>query len=409
MNILQVNKYFYRGGGSAGVFFAVSRLLEKKGHRISFFSVTDPRNDPSPFSGYFTEDVSFKNFRLSRLLKFIGRLTYSTECNRKVGRLLDMNKTDLVHLHNIYHQIAPSILLEMKKRRLPVVATVHNYHLIAPNHLLFHDNRICEATHRHKYYEAVLDRCIKNSYLASFIEAAEKYLRYLLPWEISLTDIFIAPSKFLQKKLLSYGIPAEKVEYLANFVDTAAYSPDYSAGGNILYFGRLAPEKGLSQLLQVMSRLPEIRLDIVGGGSCEKQLIAEANRLNLSNVSFLGFKEGSQLKEILKKSRFTVLPSLWYEIAPLSVLESFASGKPVIATETGGIPEMVRNGENGLLVEPNNIPEMEKAVRKLWHDRELTGKLGYQARADAVKNYDSDNHYRRLMAIYKKAEDRAKK
>src|SRR3989344_3962614 len=176
MKILQINKFFYVRGGTSRYFFEVSSLLKSHGHEIAFFSMLDKHNFKSNWSKYFVSNISFDKIKFYQYPQIILRTLYSIEARKKITLLLDNFKPDIAHIHSIYHQISPSILLELKKRNIPIVQTLHDYHLISPNHTLFHNGRICEITKKRNYWKAIFHRCVKQSYSASFLESVEQYL-----------------------------------------------------------------------------------------------------------------------------------------------------------------------------------------------------------------------------------------
>lgn len=393
MNILQVNKFFFVSGGAARYFFEVSRLLANHEHRVAYFSTYQPENKKTEWDKYFAKHD---------LIGIATGLFYSIEAKKKIISLLNDYSPDIAHLHSIYHHLSPSVILELKRRRIPIVQTIHDYHLIAPNRSLFHNGEICEITKPDNFYKAIPHKCIKDSYLASFLEVMEKYFQYYAGWERNLVDLFIAPSLFMRDKLVEFGIDPKKITNLPYFVDTDAYTPIYGNGDYILYFGRLSAEKGLSFLIDVMCRLPKLKLLIAGRGNEEQTLKIKIEKLGLQNIRFVGFKDGNELKSLIRNARFTVLPSLWYDVSPISILEANACGKPMVASDIGGIPELVKNDQTGLLFKPGNIENCTEKILKLWNNPILCSKLGMNAREFVVKNFGSKDHYDKLMDIYKK-------
>lgn len=375
----------------------LSSLLANKGHQTGIFSVEHPKNNKTSWSEFFPPNINLNNNNLFNAIRSV----YSIKARKNISRLLDSHKFDLAHLHNIYHHLTPSIIPELKKRKIPIVMTVGDYHLISPNYFMFHNGSICEKVKPDKYYKAVFHKCVKGSYLKSLLEVMEKYFYHFLKWEREYIDMFIAPSNFMKSKLLEYGIPEKKVITLPYFVDSGQYKPDYNPGKYILYFGRLSEEKGLMVLLRAMKLLPEIKLVIAGVGPQENELRIEKKESRIENVEFAGYKSGKELTSLIQNCRFTVLPSVWNEVFGLSILESFACGKPVIAARIGGIPEVIDNEKNGLLVKANNPSELVNAIRKLWNNFDQCKKIGEQARNDAVKKFNPDNHLRAMLSIYK--------
>ncbi len=361
------------------------------------------RNKQTKWQKYFIPEISYNKFSFSDFAKKFFNLIYSIEAKHNIESLLTDFNPKLVHLHTIYHHISPSILAEFKKRNLPIVQSIGEYHLISPNYNLFHDSEICEITKSNRFYKAVLHKCVKDSYLASIAEVIEKYIHYFIGWERNYVDYFLARSKFLQNKLIEFGLQTKKIIHLPHFIDYQQYKPNFGQGAYILYFGRLSPEKGINYLLEAMKLLPKIKLVIAGRGSQEKELRILNQELGNKNVEFLGFKDGAELKRLIANSRFTILPSVWYEVFGLSILESFATGKPVIASDIGGIPETVKNGFNGFLAKPGNVDDLADKISKLWSDPVLCRKIGRNAREYVEKNFGPEEHYEKLVGIYNKA------
>lgn len=406
MKILQVNKFFYVRGGSGKYFFEVSKLLKFHGHKVAFFSMQDPQNQRSVWSKYFVSNISFEKVELKRFPRIFTRMMYSLEARRKISQLLDEFRPDIVHLHSIYHHISPSIIPELKKRKIPIVQTLHDYHLISPSHTLFHNGKICELTQKHKFYKAVCHKCVKNSYPASILEMIEQYLHHITGIYTNNVDLFISPSQFMAEKLIEYGIPKNKIHVLHNFCDYRKFKPHYKPGDYLLYFGRLSPEKGLAFLLDVMYKLPDIKLKIVGKGLQEAELKRKARVLELNNVTFLGYQTGDSLKNLIYNCRFVVLPSLSYDIFPISIMEAYACGKPAVASRTGGIPELVSENDDGYLFEPGNVDECTTKIRKLWSYLNTYKRLGKNSREFVMKEFCPDSHYKKLIEIYKNVQVR---
>lgn len=403
MKILQIQKFNYLLGGGSRYYFELTKLLQRHGHQISQFCVDHPDNLPSRFQRYFISNVSYEKNDLVSRLKLFGRMLYSVEAKTKIKQLLSDLRPDIVHIHDIHHHISPSILPVIKQLSIPIVQHLGDYHLISPNYHMFHDGRICEITKPDRYYRAFFHRCVKSSYTASFAELTEKYLHNLLGWERNLIDCFIVPSLFMKNKLIEYGVDPDKIECVPHFIDVSSYKTNYNAGAFILYFGRLSPEKGLEILLEAMSQLPDIPLIIAGRGPHEEALKERVRHLGMQNVRFAGFKDGNALKRLIAGGRFTVLPSIWYEVFGLSILESFACGKPVIASRIGGIPEVITDSYNGFLVQPGSSEKLAEKIAYLWSSPSLCLRMGKNARNTTIKTFNPSQHYRRLLTLYQKA------
>lgn len=405
MRILQVHKYHHSLGGAETYYLQLSKLLRKKGHTVSHFSMQHEDNIPNKWSKYFVSNVDFRHFSFTDLIKVNLRMIFSFEAKRKMGKLLEEFRPDVAHIHNIYYSISPSILLELKKRKVPVIYTVHDYHLLTPNIIFYHDGAICNLGVKDSLFKIVLHKCVRNHYLGSFVTGLVTKLHRKLGLYTNNVDYFIAPSLFMEKKLEEYNFDKRKIIHLPNFVDTRNFldKPVKKKGGYVLYFGRFYEQKGVLLLPEVAKRLPKVKFKIVGQGPVEKKLKDKAEKFGINNIEFLDFQEADEIKKTIAGSVFCVVPSLWYEPMPYSVLESFASCRPVIASRIGGIPEVVEDGENGFLVLPGDIDELTEKISLLWEDRALARKMGKSARQTVLESFNQERHYEKLISVYQKA------
>lgn len=403
MKVLQINKYHHIVGGAERYYLELSGLLKKKGLEVAHFSMHHPKNEKSRWKKYFVSNVSLKGVNLKNEWKILGRVVYSFEAKNKISKLLDVFKPDIVHIHGIYYHISPSILPEIKKRKIPVVYTVHDYHLLTPNITFFHDGAICEITKKKKFYKAIFHKCVKNSYFASFLATVALSAHRTFNIYKRNVDYFIAPSLFMKKKLVEYGFDSKQILHLPNFVK-GPRNKKRSKEDYVLYFGKISEQKGLSFLIELARKLPNISFKVAGGGSEESFFKKKAKSYKLKNVSFLGFLPSRKLQKVISESKFTIVPSLWYENQPYSVLESFVLAKPVVASRIGGIPEIVEDGKSGLLFKTGNLEEGIKKVSSLWANPKLAKKMGIYAQQKVEKDFGPDKHYNKLLKIYKKAE-----
>jgi glycosyltransferase involved in cell wall biosynthesis len=403
MRILLANKFFYPRGGSEAVFFATADLLQKKGHAVAFFSMRDERNLVTPYAEFFVPEVVFRTgLPLTRKMAATANILYSREARRSVERLIAREKPDLVHLHNIYHQISPSILHSLRKNGLPVVMTLHDYKMVCPTYNLLRDGKVCERCRRGRYYHCLAARCRDGSWAASFVSTFEMYLHHRLLHLYDLVDVFISPSRFLQGKLGEMGFRRE-VDYLPNFLDLAAFAlPDTPPEDVIVSFGRLSPEKGLETFIDALRGLP-IRGRIIGDGPLGARLREKARDRGVENLSFAPHLPSERLREEVRKSLFAVVPSVYYDNSPMAILESFALGKPVVGARIGGIPEFVRDGETGLTFEPGNAADLRAKILQLLQDRPQIAAMGGRARRFVERSFSPDAHYEGLLRLYDKA------
>lgn len=400
MRILQVNKFHYERGGADKYYLALGEALTKAGHELAYFAMQHPKNELSPFSKYFVSRISFNEGGLKDKLKTPGRMIYSLEAKRKFKKLLLDFKPDIIHIHNIYHQISPSILDVAHKMNIPVVMHVHDYKLICPNYQLFANGEICEACKPQRYCQCVKKKCFKDSRSKSILAALEMYIHHsVLKIYERRINTFIAPSGFMKDKLVSWGRRADNIKVITNPFDPQMTlsnqekkpaSEDY-----FLYFGRLSEEKGLKILIEAAAE-SGINLKFAGTGPQMPELDALAKKINAS-LEFLGFKNGEELKQIILKARAVVIPSIWLENMPLSLLEALNLGKVVIASKIGGIPEIIKSGENGLLFKPGDVQDLSRALKEL--EKIDINLMEEKARASVSRFNESENR-RQIEAVY---------
>ena len=404
-----VDKYYFIKGGAERYYFEVEKLLREKGHFVIPFSVNNDRNMPTSYQKYFLSDISFNDLTLTSKLKqaknIIERIIYSKEAIYKIEKLINDEKPDIAHLHMIDHQISPSILPVLKKFSIPVVQTVHQYKLVCPNYRLYNmrTGEICERCLTGKYYHPIFQKCHKDSSLAGVLLFLEMTIHKSLKIYESNVDIFHCPSQFMMKKLAEGGVPKNKLRKLYYTINLFhyPYTPQYS--NYIVYYGRLAKEKGIVTLLNAMRELKNVSLYIIGEGP-QRQLLEELkDRYQLKNVSFLGIKQGEELKRIVANSKFVVVPSEWYDNSPLVIYESFAFGKPVIGADIGGISELIDHGTNGFLFPPKDHRVLSDYIRELWDSEKKVREYGRNAREKAEKEFCFECHYEKLLQIYREA------
>lgn len=406
MRVLQINKFHYLRAGAESYYFGLSDLLRSHGHQVGHFSMAHPENLATPYAKYFVSNVDYEVGSAWQQLRNAAGIVYSFEARRKLAQLLDDEPFDLTHLHNFHHQISMSILPVLKKRGLAVVYTTHDLKPVCPNYRMLTHDGVCERCRGGKYYYATLHRCTKGSYLKSAVNTVEMYFQHWRGY-YDLIDLFITPSAFYRDKFVEFGLPAERVVHVPNFVHVDEFEPQYDPGEYLLYMGRLSAEKGLGTLVEAMVAVPEARLRIAGAGDYGPQVRREIGERGLKNVALLGRKEGDDLRRLLRNCLAVVLPSEWYENGPMSVIEAYATGKPVVGARIGGIPEMVLEGETGYLFEYGDSDDLARAIRTLWERKADVADMGRRCRRRAEEEYDVSRHYERIMEIYERVLNKA--
>lgn len=403
MRVLLANKYWYLKGGAERVVFDTKRLLERNGDQASAFAMRDSRNEPSPWERFFVSPVMTEHVRFDREgMRTAGRMLWSFEAARKFGALLDEAKPDIVHAHNIYHQLSPSILAMARKRRIPVVMTLHDYHLVSPNYGMCDRGRVAEPDRKHPYWDTYRRKLIGGSSLKSALSAFEGWLHHALRVYDAVAK-FIAPSAFMKGMMVAYGIDGSRIEVVPNFIDLQGKAPRYESEPRVVFIGRLSEEKGVAVLLRAMKDVRGLTCAIVGDGPEKGKLTALAEELGLKNVEFKGALHGEDLESEYRRSKAVIAPSVCYENAPLVALEAYAWGKPVIASRIGGISEIVRDGKTGLLFAPGDAAMLAERLNWLAGNLSRAAAMGREGRRLAETEYAPGLHLGRIHRIYKEA------
>ncbi len=399
MNLLFINKFFWRKGGSESVYFDEMSLLKSRGHRILPFSMQDPRNLPTEYSRYFVSHIDYERAGAIQKLRAAGRIIYSLEARRRMARLLREQAIDIAHFHIFQHQISPSVFGPLRQAGIPLVLTLHDLKPLCPNYLMYTQGRVCEACKGRRFYNCVRYRCTKGSRAASLVNMVEMYLHHALGYYRQV-DRYIAVSRFYRDKMIEYGFPESQITYIPNFVDTQRFAFSGKDAGYGIYIGRLSAEKGLKTLLDACEKVPEIPMKIVGTGPMEQELKAEAERRRLAQITFCGYKTGKELTELLSAASFSVLPSEWYENCPMSALESLSTGTPVIGAESGGIPELIAHGKDGFHFPPGDAEALADRMRRLWTSQEKRVAMGRAGSEKIRADFTAERHYEQLQALY---------
>lgn len=393
MKILLANKFYYRRGGDCIYMLNLEQLLKAHGHEVAVFAMDYPENLDSPWKKYFPKNMS-------KLMVFT-RPFGSHEVKSKFKKLLDDFKPDVVHLNNVHTQLSPVMAELAHLRGIKVVWTLHDYKLLCPRYdCLKNGNTICETCFNSDKKACLDNKCMKGSKLASFIGYKEAVVWNRERLE-ACTNVFICPSQFMADKMVQAGFSKSKMQTLCNFIDVkkCKFSPtdgtDYTDDVVLLpkkenyycFIGRLSHEKGAKTLIEAANQLP-YKLVIIGGGPLMDELKSVAH----TNIEFVGFKQWDDIKQLVGKARFSVIPSEWYENNPLSVIEAQCLGTPVLGANIGGIPELT-----DYTFSSGNIADLRLKIEKMWNSE-----LDYQQIAsEAQHRYDAETYYDKLINIYK--------
>lgn len=393
MKVLLINNCFFRRGGSEAVYFGTADLLRKHGHEVVFFSMADENNIKSEGSVYYVP----KGGKLSQILAYFN--------NNKAARLLrdvlQKEKPDIAHVHLFWGGISPSIFSVLKEYGIPLVHTVHDYRMVCPAYTFRNGKgELCEKCKGGHFMECFKGRCSKGSAIQSALMAAEMYYRNIKWHPAKELDGIIYVSQFAKGKHeeLDERFVRTKNTVLYNFTSVGeSYPPVNMDGGYYLYYGRLSHEKGIATLVDAFAKRKDLILKVVGTGPKEEEL----KKKECANIDFLGYKTGSELYNLVRKARFVCVPSEWYENNPMTIVEAYSMGVPVIGARIGGIPEIVEDMETGLLFESGNLNDLGE---KIDSAESLSSKAYKMMREQAyifyVNHFSEENYYKRLINFY---------
>lgn len=364
MKILMVNKFLYPRGGCETYMLNLAEELKVKGHEVEYFGMYDEKNTVGNSLGEYTSNMDFHSTGAARFL-YPFKIIYSTEAQRKLARVLDEFKPDVVHMNNINFQLTPSIIYAVKKRGIPLVQTVHDYQMICPNHLLYSFGEVkpCERCIKGSKLNCFKYGCIHGSKAKSLIGAIEAKLYSLLK-TYSKVDLYICPSRFLEEKLLSASeLYAGKTLTIHNFIEKKPLPEKVTPEKPYVAFAsRLSKEKGVTLLYEAAKLLPDYSFVVAGSGpdgDCLKEV---------SNIKMEGFLTGEKLSSLMANARVMLLPSVWYENCPLSILETHSFGVPVITMNSGGMAELVEDGKTGVLINSPTPEAVADAIKRCFED-----------------------------------------
>jgi glycosyltransferase involved in cell wall biosynthesis len=407
MNILSVEKYYFTTGGASRVFFETKALLERRGHRVIPFAGRYPQNQPSPFGRYFVPRFTrFLEADRSRVpwrlyAKAFRDAVYAVDAARAVTRIVREQGPDLAHLHTLFYQLSPSVIRALKSRGVPVVQTVHDFAPWCANRSFYAHGRICEKCRGHRYRQILVQNCCRGGRLIGAMSFCANVAYRWLDLYPRGVDLFIAPSEFVRATLVAWGIPGRRIVKIGHFLPGGWFEePRIGTDGYFLFAGYLSRAKGIFTLVKAARQLPRTSFVVAGRGPDRARLEAEIGRLGLANVRLVGFQDRRGLAALIAGSRAVVFPSECPETFGLGILESFALGKPVVASALGAYPELVREGETGALFGAGDAEDLARALRRLEERPVEAEEMGRNARVQSRERYGEEEHFIKLMAAY---------
>jgi len=391
VKILMVNKFLYPNGGSETYIFKLGKYLNSIGHEIQYFGMADDRNVVGNHAKSYTSNFDFHTGKLKKIT-YSFKIIYSSEARKKIRKVLNDFNPDIVHLNNFNFQITPSIIYEIKKDNIPIIFTAHDYQLVCPNHMMYDLNtkNSCEKCLSGNFKNCFKNRCIHGSRAKSLLGMMEANLYKKLK-TYRYIDKVICPSEFLETKIKCNSDLNGKTIILHNFIDHATHK-EVEKENYAIYFGRFSEEKGMETLVKACKEMPDIQFVFAGKGPLEDKV------KGVPNIKNLGFQKGQALENYIRKAKFSIYTSEWYENCPFSVMESQMYGTPVIGANIGGIPELIQNHETGELYKSRDKDDLKEKIKYLWNNPSVVEE--YSKNCEAVKFDTVDEYCVRLLKIY---------
>ena len=411
MKIILAHYKFYLQGGPERYMFKFMELAKEKGVEVIPFSVKFPANVPSPYSHYFTgneqagANFDINNHSLGYLLEGAYHDFHNRQAYRNIKALIRETKPDLLYCL-IPGQLTADIFKAAKEEGVPVIHRISDFRLLCGKYNMLRGENVCRECMMGDYRPMVKHRCLKGSKALSVLRAIScDYTRRFRLYDRA--DAVITPPEYTKKLLVESGFfPENKVFVNPTFIDCAKIAPDFTPGDYVLCLGRFSEEKGFRYAVEAMGYLKDlpVRLAITGTEeSCGETLKARIDALGIRDkIQFTGFVTGQALEELTKKSLCVACPAVWYENMPNVVLESYAYGKPVIASDLGSLAEIVEDKKTGLLFEPKNAEKLAQCIRFLAEDPKKTEEMGRSARKLCEEKYNPEAHWQRFLTIAEK-------
>lgn len=377
MKILIAHNAYQHRGGEDVVVDAEIALLRDNGHEVSTYRRHNDELQDRPGSA-------------------ITSAFWSRRTAADVDDVVAKNRPDVIHVHNTFPLISPSLYWTAARHKIPVVQTLHNFRMLCPQAMFLRQGKVCEDCMGKIPWRAVTRKCYRSSAAQSAVLSGMLFAHDTLGTFREKVTRYIVLNEFCLSKFVTGGLPRERMRIKPNFVTHAPEAVAHDAerrGG--LFVGRLSPEKGIDVLVQALGSLPRsLRVLVAGSGPLQESV------QEFFGDDYLGFLSPSAIVRHMSEALYVVAPSTCYETFGMVAIEAFAAGTAVIASRHGGLGALVRHGETGLLVDPGNAHALAEALR--WaqsHPQEMR-RMGQAARAEYERHYTPQANYRMLMDIY---------
>lgn len=376
LRVLVVHSTYQQRGGEESVMGSEVALLRAYGHTVEVYSRDN------------TEVYHMGKATLAL------QTLWSRRTSDEVGGRIENFRPDIVHVHNTLPLVSPSVYWAAGKRGVPVVQTLHNFRLLCPQAMLLRNGHVCEDCLGTWPWRSVLRRCYRNSASQTAVLAGTlTWHRFIGTFSRKVTR-YIATDEHSRRKFIQGGLPPDKVVTKPHFVDLVSPTDEPRSGG--LFVGRLSPEKGISVLVEALASAAECDFAVIGTGPDQSKIIS-------SKARYLGYLDATRVYERMQHASYLVLPSLWYENSPRTLIESFACGLPVIASRLGSMAELIEEGVTGLLFEPGSADDLASKIRWAERHSDRMAQMGRNARTEYELKYTPEINYHRLVEIYAQA------
>jgi glycosyltransferase involved in cell wall biosynthesis len=389
MRILVIHNHYHSSApsGESRVVEEEQALLEAHGQRVVRY---ERRND------------ELDEYSRAQWLALGARAIWATDTTRDLRRLIGEFRPDVAHVHNFFPLISPSVYHACQAEAVPVVQTLHNYRLLCPAATFLRTGQVCEECVHNGLRSSVLQGCYRGSHVQTLPVALMLWThRRLRTWSRRV-NVYVALTSFCREKFIKGGLPRERIALKPNFL-SAPPAPNQGHEGFALYIGRLTPEKSVGTILATWRHLDGVALKIIGDGASRPGLMSMVEREHIRGVEFLGRQPFESCMRNLRLARFLILSSIWYEAFPMTIVEAYAAGKPVIAPRLGSMAELVEDGRTGLLFEPGNPGDLADKVRWMVQNDGAALAMGRRARERFEDRYTPERNYELLMGIYGRA------
>ena len=323
---------------------------------------------------------------------------YSFSSRKTFSQSIQQYKPDIIHVHNVFPLISPSILAECRRADIPVIMSLHNYRLICPHGLLAVDGQVCDRCIHGREYWCVFRNC-EGDLFKSAGYALRNYVARKRKFYLDNVTIFLALTEFQRQMLVEHGFPADRILTVPNSTYLTKLHKESHPGDYIGFIGRISPEKGITMLLAAARKNAKIPFKVAGAHEKMPHVLKEAP----SNIEFLGHISNNRKDLFYRNSRVIILCSVCFESFGNTLIEAMSYGKPVVASRLAGIPEIVDHDTTGLLFETGNADDLAEKIRYLWERPELCHKMGQAGREKVLQEYSPKRYYERVLTVYEKA------